>query len=211
MKRHLFSTAFFLCIFFFFSKNISAQNETNISEIFVKQKTSGFINLTEIGMVLGENDLGQQAGFSFQNTTSYQIIPLLAVGFGIGYTDLGTRTITQNWVTNTNIPIKTFALFGDIRGDFFKNTLATPYYFASFGYAFTATENLNEDIEQTQKGGLMMNFGGGLKVKTISNRSFTIGVGYLSQKMTYTQFWETSDLERNLAFKRLSVRAGINF
>ena len=211
MKRLLFSLAFFLCLTLFFSKNISAQNEANTADLVTKKNISGFTNLTEIGMVLGKNDLGQQAGFSIQNTTSYQIIPLAAVGFGIGYTDLGTRTITQNWVTNTNIPIKTFALFGDIRRDLFKNTLATPFYFASVGYAFTAAENLNEDIDQRQTGGLMMNFGGGLKVKTLSNRTFTIAAGYVSQKMTYTEFWETSDLEKKLTFKRLSVRAGMSF
>ncbi|MGB1207055.1 MAG: hypothetical protein ACPG5B_15525 [Chitinophagales bacterium] len=211
MKRLLFSLAFFLCITLFFSKNLTAQNEAHIADLATKKNVSGFTNLTEIGMVLGKNDLGQQAGFSLQNTTSYQIVPLLAVGLGIGYTDLGTRTITQNWVIHTNIPIKTFALFGDIRGDVFKNTLATPFYFASLGYAFTAAENLNEDIDQTQKGGLMMNFGGGLKVKTLSKRTFTIAAGYLSQKMTYTEFWETSDLEKNLTFKRLSVRAGMSF
>lgn len=140
-----------------------------------------------------------QVGLGVQEVFGYQFNRSFGLGLGTGldsYSFQGGETI--------------FSVFAETRGYLSRNWNA-PYYSMSLGYGF-ADENESENVVEAE-GGLMIHPSFGMRFGANKNTNVMIDMGYKFQYAHITRVLPFGGdfEERDLLFKRLTVRLGLSF
>jgi hypothetical protein len=168
-------------------------------------KKSGYLNYIEAGVLSGttvtninwqpENKV--YSTFSLQIFQGHQFHPAFGLGFTTGL----------DWYHNqTILPVAV-----GIRGDFSQKRI-TPTYGVDFGYGLGW---LNEQKNnKTYSGGTLFALSMGIKIRTLSQTSFLLSLGY-RQQLARSNFdspdqWGI-DVENNETFNRLVLKFGVGF
>lgn len=170
-------------------------------ETYIKHK--GFKSINEIGIMSGSTEFEGQNEVNFaltmQTINGYQFFPQLRVGLGMGI------DIYKHY-DQVFTP-----LFFSTGGEILKKRVS-PTWFANVGYA--PEWSAVEDSDLNAKGGLMMQYGAGIKINTTSKVGVVIHVSYKLQKSqlkrTYPwteDYFQTVDRK----YQRIAVTAGISF
>jgi hypothetical protein len=163
---------------------------------YYQNKTSGFSSYTELGPLASKNTSTinvNTSAFSFQTVNGYTFTPLFFTGIGIGV-DL--------YATQTFLP-----LFGSIRGEFNTQGPINPYYFLDLGHGFNITTNPSNTL--SNKGGLLLALGGGIKINFNRASGFLLSLGYRIQNLSTTDLsLQKTTLSQ---YSRIALRAGFYF
>jgi hypothetical protein len=168
-------------------------------------KKTGYLNYIEAGVLSGttqtitnwQTDYKAYSTFSLQIFQGHQFHPAFGLGFTTGL----------DWYHNqTILPV---AL--GIRGDFSQKRI-TPTYGFDMGYGLGW---LNEQKNnKTYSGGGLFALSGGIKIRTLSQTSFLLSLGYRHQfaRSNYDSpdAWGI-DVENNETFNRLVLKFGVGF
>lgn len=167
----------------------------------IKYKTSGYFNVSEIGIMVGNTTVysyAPAASFTMQTVNGFQFTRWLQTGIGIGmdiYNDNGSYALSP--------------IFLRIGGEVLRKQ-ATPYYFVDAGYAIPwgPSDNTYYKLE----GGPTANAGIGVKFHTRSDIGYIITLGYKYQRSkTHNTWWDGSIHTEVRTYQRMSMRFGITF
>ncbi len=171
------------------------------------KKERGFFHQATIGSSWkgSERFGGNQPYFSVETIHGYQFKHALRVGLGTG------------WDYHPDFHI--VPVFVSVGGDIGKLRIV-PTYFVNTGYGM-AWERHNSDVNEEEiyeevKGGLMLHFGGGLKIK-LSKTALIFNVGYKIQNVTTERSffdWQgriSSINDTDRKFNRLTIAVGVVF
>ena len=171
------------------------------------KKENGFFHQATIGSSWkgSERFGGNQPYFYAETIHGYQFNHALRLGLGAG------------WDYHPDFHI--VPVFVSVGGEIGKLRIV-PTYFANAGYGM-AWERHNsdvneEDIYEEVKGGLMLHFGGGLKIK-LSKTALIFNVGYKIQNVTTERSffdWQgriSSINDTDRKFNRLTIAVGLVF
>lgn len=147
----------------------------------------------------GSNNGELQVGLGIQEVIGYQFNRLFGIGFGTGLD-------SYSFQDGESI----FSIFAETRGYLSKKWHA-PYYAMSVGYGIADVEDSENVVEA--KGGLMIHPCFGIRLGANKDANVMIDVGYKFQYANITRVLPFSgDLEeRDLLFKRLTIRLGLLF
>ncbi len=169
-----------------------------IPPFFIKP---GFMHMTEVGMITGNNDNVESAAYSISTVNGYRFSPYFGAGLGIG---------VDGYDRITMMPV-----FLSFRGHLRKNNI-TPFYFVNAGYS-AAWENDNlEGIEyEYVRGGFMVQPGMGYMF-ALKNMSLFFSLGYKIQQSSVAYNFENgwsnpTEIQEERIRKRLTMSIGIAF
>ncbi len=171
------------------NKKTSHKNKQDASEDDL------FINITEVGILLGKSNNGEEAHLSFSSVFGFQANDYLSIGLGMGMDVLNDSKI--------------FPIFLDTRAYLRGGQLISPYVYANLGYGFTSGDNIVEYVDM-QKGGITYGGGLGLKINRVEKADLFLGLGYKSQG-TYANYEDNNGglHERSLNLQRITIKLGI--
>lgn len=162
----------------------------------------GYVGMVELGYLYGKVHYANQntdisaASPTVQFYNGYR----LSRGFMVG--------ATVGFDFYDNILVTPLAL--GIRGEVL-DARVSPSYSLDTGYGFTFMSD--ESDEQEFTGGWMFNPAIGLRVRTGDDGSaFAFHIGYKTQRVTSnTSWWNSTSVEQEINYKRLSLRMGFMF
>lgn len=171
----------------------------------VKSKNKGFYNITEIGLVTGENDYdNDNSSFIFSTICGYQWNPKFQTGIGIGL-EYYERTVAP--------------IFLDIRYNF-KNKQLSPFVYFQGGWIHSFADENNHgsyyygnNEKNKYQSGYMINPGVGIKYRFTSGSALIFSVGYRHQQFhleRYNKYTEET-IDRFETYNRFSVKVGFVF
>ncbi len=130
---------------------------------------SGYVGIFNFGYGFGLGDVGK--GYNFLKIdliNGYQFNPYISFGVGTGLKYCFFKGVDQNSIW---IPV-----FGDLRVHILDNNIS-PYVALGLGYTF--------EVSPISQGlGLMVNPSFGVSFKTGNRSTVTLGIGYLSQRIS---------------------------
>ncbi len=182
----------------------------NAQEIKTLTQKKGFVNHTEIGVLLGKNYYGTTAKASFSANTfnGYRFNHRLAVG----------ATIGLDWYNS--VQVMPIAL--GLRGDLLKNKKSSPFYGLDAGYGLMFLSTKQE--YETLKGGPMINPSIGYRFAIGNGNALSMSIGWKHQ-ITYSVYdypeaiplnslimrWAGNDQETTKYFNRIALKIGFSF
>lgn len=181
--------------FILFDEVLEIKKEPKYQGSFYKKR--GYFNQTGVDRLPGN----AENSVRFIMIQGYQFNPHFSAGLGIGYTSYDDR-------------LNTVPVFLDVKANVLKaNTI--PYAFFRTGYSFSSVEKSDSQIPiDKHKGGLMVNFGGGLLFETKVGYGLYINVGYNYEKLSYTEenfWWNLQTIENEITFQRVNFGFGLSF
>ncbi len=158
---------------------------------------SGFVNITEAGVLLGKSVNGEEAHLSLQSINGYQFGDYLSVGVGLGV----------DMFEDGNV----FPIFADVRGYLMGDRNVSPYVYGDVGYGFTSADEI-ENYTDSQRGGIVYGAGIGIQVYKSNRLAWVWNIGY-KQQTTFAKYTDINGglHERTLNLQRLVIRTGIQF
>jgi hypothetical protein len=188
-------------VFVFKTEEVERVTREYLKSDFKYPYTSGYQNITELGVSIGyraamsqfENS-GRIVNLSVQSFNGYQFFPLLAVG-------LTTSIDTYEQVTLLPVGL-------GLRGDLAK-TRVRPFYGLDAGYALDWLNNPN--LPADHDGGFFWSSSLGLKFNSAKTRAFVLDLGYRSQKATATTQVPSITSTDRKHYKRMLFRIGMSF
>jgi len=98
----------------------------------------------------------------------------------------------------------------ELRG-YFTKRIKSPYYTVKGGYGF-ALKDEDDNITEA-KGGYMIHPAVGIRLSADEDLNVLLDIGYKFQKATFkTEFpWGQDFFEKDITFKRLTLRLGLIF
>ena len=199
----IFLQALIVLLLFVSHSEIEAQNRINKQEFGDTLKSNsvlkkkGYYSHLSGGILIGSNQFGEDTRISFQYVQAYQFNRFAGIGVGLG---------ADFYYLNSVFP-----LFIQLESEFLK-TKVSPYIYASGGYGFAAPVDPQAQALITQKGGLMYEFGGGIKAFRSRKKALRLAVAYHFQEVySEHQTWWTTERERTLQYRRIKVALGYQF
>ncbi len=177
------------------SKSTKQAGTTSIS--FDSESRTGFMNITEAGVLLGNSVNGEEAHLSLQSVNGYKFNDYFSVGLGLGV----------DMFEDGNV----FPVFLDVRGYLMGAKVVSPYVYGNVGYGFTSADKI-QNYTDSQRGGIVYGAGVGMQVYKSSNLSWVWSVGY-KQQSTFAEYTDINGgtHERTLNLQRLVIKTGIQF
>jgi len=169
-------------------------------EEFVSTKQKGIYSYTTLGLLIGSNT---SPTFSFQTTAGYNFNTHIGLGLGLGIENLQTEIVPVFVSFKSNLTEKA----------------NSPFFSCHIGYSFPLVKEENDDnmyynSTSEYEGGVNVGFDVGVHSYKTQKRAFTITAGYRYQLVseTYTNFYNSSSIEKNIyEFNRISVKIGFMF
>lgn len=157
-------------------------------------KSSGYINHTSMGVLLGSSANEREAPFSVLTEHAYLINSYVSAGLMLGYELLEEPVFPLAFSVKAYLPMQRTLLVGGI----------------ATGYSFSI-ENPDSEFFESNKGGLLFNGEIGFMIPVSDNNSFLIAVGYRYNVLNYTRedFW-LGEVERKVSYNRLNLRLGLS-
>lgn len=162
-------------------------------------RETGIYNATFFSSSNGSHNGELQVGLGVHNVIGYQLNRLFGLGIGVG---LDSYSFQDG---ETLYPI-----FIEARG-YLRKKWHSPYYSMNLGYGFAIADESENVIEA--EGGLMVHPCFGMRFGANKDANVMIDVGYKFQYANITRVMPfNGDLEeRDLLFKRLTIRLGLLF
>jgi len=163
--------------------------------------TSGYLNITELGLSIGYRAVAPQFGnasrvvnLSVQTFNGYQFYPAFA---------LGVVTSIDTYEQITLLPVGI-----GVRGDIIK-TRVRPFYGLDAGFALDWLNNPN--LPADHDGGFFWSPTLGIKFNSRKTHAFVVSMGYRSQKAIATTQDFSQTRTDNQHYKRMLIRIGMSF
>jgi hypothetical protein len=163
------------------------------------QTKSKFYSYSTIGMILGQSDIMEGAGYSLRTSVGYEFSRFASLGFGIGIESYTAEMIP---------------LFITHKSEFMAKE-NTPFVSMQFGYALPKNKKINRNYYDFEySGGITAGLEIGICSYRKPNRGFTISAGYQYQRLieesTYQQWGGFYTTERNIYdFNKIVVKIGL--
>lgn len=161
----------------------------------------GFMHMTEVGMIAGNNDSGEDPAYSISTVNGYRFSPYFGAGLGIGI---------EGYSRITMMPV-----FLSFRGNLRKSQV-TPYYFVNAGYSAAWKNDNIEGINYDYvRGGFMLQPGLGYMF-ALKNMALFFNLGYKIQQSSIAYNFESgwaspTEIQEERIRRRLTMSIGIAF
>jgi hypothetical protein len=168
-------------------------------------RETGWYNATNFGFILNnKNDDGQQLpSFMLSNATGWQVNRLLGIGAGIAVDHYGQEQLLYF------VPI-----FIDLR-TYLSTQKRSPYFNLMIGKGIPV-ENKMDELQSNstiieKKGGTFFSPNLGFRLGANPTSNWTLDFGMRLQKVSYSEGSFGFRLNRDLLFRRYTIRAGLIF
>jgi hypothetical protein len=180
---------------------ISSSNE----QPSIEEKTKGFTNVTQLGVLFGRTDGNQfqqastHSNFTFESFNGYRFNPYLSAGATVGVDIYSDGTL--------------FPLGGSVRGNLLKGRV-TPTAQLTGGHSFEFFSKEKERVDFN--GGFFWSAGLGLSVKNNQNSAFVFSLLYKHQNATLRTtnwIWEEEEnyTKDDKLYRRFALMLGFSF
>ena len=161
-------------------------------------KTSGYINFTSAGALIGSTANELRAPFSMLMEHNYRVNQYVSFGAVIGVEMLNEATVPVGFNLKGMLPLEGGSTF------FIGGTV---------GYSFSVEDAKDPIYEITDSyGGSMANIEAGLIFPSYGHLSFFMAVGYRYNELSYKrEDWWLEEVNRKIYYNRISIRVGVMF